>query len=52
MAYTQKGYDAGEGTGTSKSNTPSDEKKAEMAKKGLSWNSTKKTWEKVWQGDK
>ena len=31
-----------------KENEPTDEKKAEMAKKGLSWNPSKKIYEKVW----
>jgi len=50
MAYAQKGYDAGEGTGTSKSKrkNPSKEEKAEMAEKGLAWNASKGIYEKVW----
>ena len=31
-----------------KEKEPTDEKKAEMAKKGLSWNPSKKIYEKVW----
>ena len=31
-----------------KEKEPTDEKKAEMSKKGLSWNPSKKIYEKVW----
>jgi hypothetical protein len=35
-----------------KEKEPTDEDKAEAAKKGLSWNADKKMYEKVWKGDK
>jgi len=47
MAFKMKGYSAFD-----KAEEPTDEKKAEMAKKGLAWNATEGAWQKVWKGDK
>lgn len=47
MAYKQREFDAG----NKPVKTPSREKQAEMAKKGLAWDDGKKIWIKAWKGD-